>query len=489
MFKKPTKKARLIRRIVLSAVATLAVIIIVTASVLFMLGYRLDSGNGRLELGALLQFDSTPNGASILLDGQATGDRTASKRTVLAGEHTITYQRSGYEDWSRTLRLEAGTLTWLDYPRLVPTQRVIEPVLAFPELADVLFSPEGRWAIALQSANVPALRLIDLRSEQVSSREIVLPASLYSESANPEVTHRFDIVAWDAGGRYVLMTHMYGDQREWLVIDTQTADQDRNISRALSTNFSDVQFSGTNGRTFYGLSDGVLRKLDLSAGTLSGGLITRVESFSVYETNIVAYVGTNPDHAEQRVAGVYRDGDEEPHVLRTTDSLDTSLRITVGRYFSDDYVAIAEGAKVDILKGSYPGSSSQDVSSLQPFANMELTNAVTDLSFSPESEYVVAQAGASFASYEIEYRRSAAGVLLVPDGAVAARLQWLDDAYLWADTAGSLTMRDFDNANVSAIMPVSVGYDASLSQNGRFFYAVGKSEAGYQLQRVRMILS
>ena len=131
MFKKPTKKQFLIRRIVLSSIATLAVIIIATAAILFMLGYRLDGSNGRLEQGALLQFDSQPNGADVHIDNSNIGSQTATKQTVVAGTHSVRMSRAGYQDWNRTLDLAAGTLTWLDYTRFVPNERHVEQVAQY----------------------------------------------------------------------------------------------------------------------------------------------------------------------------------------------------------------------------------------------------------------------------------------------------------------------------------------------------------------------
>jgi len=95
MFKKPTKKQLLIRRIIVSVIATLSVLIILTVTILFMLGYRLDSGNGRLEQGALMQFDSKPGGASVSVDNKNVGT-TATKQTVVAGVHTVTMNKTGY---------------------------------------------------------------------------------------------------------------------------------------------------------------------------------------------------------------------------------------------------------------------------------------------------------------------------------------------------------------------------------------------------------
>jgi hypothetical protein len=38
-------------------------------------------------------------------------------------------------------------------------------------------------------------------------------------------------------------------------------------------------------------------------------------------------------------------------------------------------------------------------------------------------------------------------------------------------------------------MKVERGFDASFSQNGRFFYGIGKTDMGYHLQRVKMVLN
>lgn len=489
MFKKPTRRQVLIRRIILLTIAAIAVVIIVTVSILSMLGYRLDSGNGTLEQGALLQFDSKPNGASVFIDGTDIGSRTPNKQTVIAGTHTITMIRDGYEKWSRTLNLMAGTLTWLDYVRFVPKDRPIEQVTTHPSLSQLVFSPDNKWAITQEVASVPSFQLVDLRAEQVKSTPIIIPQSVYSEASTPDITHSFNVVAWDSGSRYITVNHLFRDQSEWLVVDTQNPNSTINISQLLGVGFRDVQFLGTSGKTFYALThDGTLRKIDVSAATLSRVFVTHVSSFNVFDNAIVSYVGINPADATKRVAGVYRDGDESPHVVYETDVSDNSLHIAIGRYHSDDIVAIADGISVNIRRGSYPSSSSQDISSLQPFANFTTDSNVTALSLSPNTDYVLAQSGATFKTYEIEHQRLVAGAVAVPTGVSPSTLRWLDAAHLWDDLSGTLVMRDFTGSNVFSIMKVEPGFSASLSQNGRFFYAVGKTDKGYHLQRIKMIL-
>ena len=491
MFKKPTKKQFLIRRIILSAVATVAVLIIVTVSILFMLGYRLDSGNGRLEQGALLQLNSTPDGAQVWIDDTYIGSQTAAKQTVIAGVHKITLKKDKYEHWNRTLQLDAGTLTWLSYPRLVPVDRPVQAVATYNTLVAMQFSPDLKWALAHEAAASPVFQLVDLRATEIKTATLTLSPDLYSESNVADNGRQFAVDRWSSGARYAIIKHTYGDnQTEWILLDTQDTSRSINITRSLNVDLSEVKFASASGISLYGLTtDGVVRKLDLSGGTISRGLITHVKSFSVFEENsVVSYVGVDPNDTTKSVVGTYRDGDSAARILRSVDGPDAPIKIAVTRYFGDDYVAISEDKSVDILFGSLP-SATQETNSLRQFSHLETKNPVTTLSFGPGGEYLTAQAGNSFSSYELEHMRGATGDVSVTEGQTASALKWLDGAHLWNDDNGSLVMRDFDGTNAHMIMRVESGFGSSLSQNGRFFYAVGKNQDGtYQLQRVRMIL-
>ncbi len=487
MYKKPTKQQLLIRRTIVSVVASVLVLITVTVTVLFMLGYRLDSGT--IEQGALLQFDSSPNGADVWVDGKLVNGRTATKQTVLSGTHTVRIAKNGYEEWTRTLDLAAGTLTWLDYIRLIPNDRPAKEVFAYQNLVSMTFSPENRWAIAQELPDQPVFQLIDLRSEKVTAATLTIPQDVVSEAGADGVTHAYAVHSWNSGGRYVLIKHTYNETIEWLVLDTQDRNNDRNITRLLSIDLKDVAFLGTNGVSYYGLAaDDTIRKLDIGARTISGALITGVHSFSLFDSSIIQYIGADGAEPGTKVAGVYRDGDSAPHVLRSGVPEDTPLAIAVTRYYSNDYVAIAEGGEVVVLMGSYPGSSDQDASSLKERSTIALQAPITALSFSPEGDFMVAQSSDAYLSYELEHLRIATGTVAPNADGVTERLQWLDEAHLWSGVGQGLVMRDFNGINAHQIMHITPGFDASLSQNGRFFYGVHKTDAGYIFQRVTMVL-
>lgn len=491
MFKKPTKKQLALRRAAVSVIATVSVLIIVTVSILFMLGYRLDSSN-RLEQGALIQLNAVPDATSVAIDGKTVG-QTSTKQTVLAGVHTVKMFKQGYQDWTRTIDFEAGTLTWLDYTRLVPNDRPIQSVSRFDTLAAMKFSPDLRWGLALQDAATPSFELLDLRSQDVRRSTLKIDPTLYAESSDQVVAHQFSIYAWSSASRYALVKHVYGaeSKTEWLMLDTQDVARSVNITQSLNIDLTDVKFANDSGSGLYGLgTDGVLRKLDVSGGTISRGLVSHVEQFTVLEENsVVSFTGKDPSDTTKNVAGLYRDGDTTARILRSTADANTALKITVGRYYNEDYVAIAEGTKVQLFTGSLSATVTQD-NSLRMISEIQLASALTALSFSSGGDYLVAQAGASFTSYEVEHNRPTNATFKVDEGKAVPTLSWLDSAHFWNEYNGMIYMRDFDGSNVHDIMTTAPGFDVSLSQNGRYFYGIGRLEDGtYQLQRVRMVLN
>jgi hypothetical protein len=489
MFRRPSKKQQLIQRIIVYAVMVVSVLVIVTGIVLFILGYRLDSNNGRLAQGSLVQFESIPTNGDVFIDDEYSGDRTNTKKTVVAGIHNFRIERTGYETWQKTLTLSPGTLTWLDYARLVPKELPTEAVLSYDTLHAAKASPDFKKILTQEAADTPTFNLVDISDREVRSSSVTIAPTAYREATTEGVSHRFTLDAWDQGGRYMLVKHAYDDAQEWLVLDTQDASRTVNVSRLFSISLADLQFSGTSGKILYGLSNGVIRKIDLSSETISRGYASNVTSFSMFETNLLTYLGTADDGSKKQVAGVYRDGDEAGHIIQTATSADNTLAIDVTRYFNDLYLAVADGLEVTVYTGNLPSSSDDPVEDLTIATEFMVAASVDSLSFSPTGDYLVVRSGLSMVSYEIEHERETRSEITTSEGK-AHSFYWLDDAYLWAIYDGHLSIREFDGTNVHVIMPMEPGFDATLSQNGRYIYGVNKSEDGksYQLQRVTMIL-
>jgi hypothetical protein len=488
MYHPPSKQKQVAMRFFIYGLMTLAVLVLGTVMVFIMLGYSFDSKAGKIEQSGFIQYVTTPDQATVEVDGKALSAKTSTKSSVLPGAHEFVMWRDGYETWRKTLNINAGTLTWLNYARLVPKQLPVAAVKTVPEMSSSLASPLGRFLIAQTTNSSPDFLLFDLRNnDAVTQTTLHLPQSAYTDAGKEGVTHNFHFVEWDQSGRYVLITHTYNDKVEWLILDRQDETQAKNVTTTLNVTIDEAHLSGASGSVVYARSAGDVRKLDLTNGTISRPLVSNVAEFQLYGANTIAYSSQFTPASKQRVVGIVRDSDKEPLVLRTSTGDETMpVHIATSRYFNQDYVAIADGKKVDILRGSYP-SSNDDLTSLSPYASVTFSRDIKHLTMSDNGRFVMVQSDEVFTSYDLERHTTAPEATLAGTGDTS-KLRWLDDYHVWSDRGGKLVMREFDGANEHAINPVAPGFDASLSQDGKYLYSVSKTASGYQLQRVRMIL-
>lgn len=488
MYRMPSKRKQLIARILTYSLMSLSVVVIALFLIAIILGYRFNGKAGRIEQSGLVQYNSTPGGAQVSIDGIKLGARTATSNTVLPGKHTFTMQRDGYEIWQKTLNIQAGTLTALNYARLVPISRPVVSVKTLPQLDEIKFSPKGRFALVHTEAASPDFTLYDLRNDSnIKQTVLTLPPESYSEATTPGMVHKFAITEWDSSGRYVLIQHTYNDTIEWLVLDTTDATATANITQSFHMQFSQPHFSGTSGDVLFALSNGDIRKINRQDGTVSRPLASHVQSYNLYGTDVITYTTAYDAITGSRSVGLVRDGDKEPYVLRTTKSpLSVPLHVATARYFNQNYVVISEGTKVDVLAGDYP-SSPDDVTSLKPFTSYTIDHAPDFLMMSYNGRFIVSQTGDMYTSYDLERSVESPENTIAGSGA-SRELVWLDDFYVWSDRADKLTIGEFDGTNQHTINPVASGFDATLSQNGAYLYSIGKTKDGYSLQRVRMIL-
>src|SRR5215213_3733994 len=91
-----TKRAQLALRFFTYGVMTLATVIITAVCVLIAMGYRFDRQNFTFEQGGLVQFKSTPEGATVRVSGQRQTVKTPNKANLAAGKYTIQMDLKGY---------------------------------------------------------------------------------------------------------------------------------------------------------------------------------------------------------------------------------------------------------------------------------------------------------------------------------------------------------------------------------------------------------
>lgn len=488
MYKSPPKGKQVRKLIVIYALMITIIVSLVSLLVFIMLGYRFNQEDQRFEQTGLVQFDSTPGNSIVEIDKKRLSARTGTKSVVTPGAHEFAIWQTGYETWWKQLSIREGTVTWLDYARLVPKERPVESVQQFAQLSDILFSPAGEYALVHPKADLPDFTLLDLRdADNIKQQTFVLPESSVSKGAEAGVTHSYEIKEWDQGGRYVLVVHSFNDEKEWLLVDRQSPAETINISSVVRLPIESAQIAGKAGDKVYILTDGTVRLANLSDGTLSRAYASNVKSFSVYGTDIITYIGTSIEDSAEHVVGIVRQDDTQPHILRTVQAGNsTSLAIATARYYNQNYVAISVGGTVEILSGDYPTGSKENEVLMTAFGGFTFPRDIRWLQISDNGRFVIAQDANGFMSYDLE-RKTSSNVIAF-DAPQDEKLRWLDNYNVWTNAGGQLIMQEFDGANRQSIMAADARFNASFSSNYTYLYSVAASEDGFALQRVRMIL-
>lgn len=482
MYRRPSGKKEALRLTVTYTIMTLSVLVLVALLVLTILNYRFNTSTGTLEQRGLIQFDSIPSGATVAINGSAISPRTPTKFSIDPGNHQFSISKDGYHEWQKEQAIGAGTLVWLNYARLVPTNLETEVVQALPSVHNALAAPSLETIVIQSAANSPTFQRVNIARDTPEIKEVALPTAVFtsSDAEAARLPTRFDMMKWDDGGRYLLLNATTGDATEWVVFDTESPEKSRNLTRELALPIQSAEFSGKSGNVLYIATNDAVRKIDLSAGTISRALVEGVESFRLYDSNTVTYT-TKPNAEGLRSVGIYREGETQAHVIRTAKAVNAPMSIALGSYYSSTYIAVAEGAKMTLYRGQYDKADG-----LAKVTEKAIDSPVDRLEFNPNRSHILIRAGSTFASYDIEHGGFAKTTL--PQGS-ARDLRWLDDMNLAYTENGMVVMEELDGMNAHEIMTTTHRSSVTLSRNGTYMYSVSASSEGQpQLQRVRMIL-
>lgn len=447
------------------AVMTIAVAIISTICILLALGYRFDFTSNRVEQGALVQFDSFPNNATITLDGEVLSYKTAGKSEVATGTHDVVFSKDGYRNWTKHFTVKAGEVRWLTYARLVPTTVQTDSVKEFEGVASELPSPDRKSIALLTKSDSPVLTLVDIADpKKIATETITIPQDVLVAPAG--VTHVYSLIEWNLNSKYLLVKHDAGSVHEYLRVNVTDAKDVVNLSTKFGVSFTDIHFSSES--TFYGVENGNLRKFDLGSSSLSEPLAKDVVQMRLYGSSDIVYVR----HTDaQYVVGVIVGG--KAYKVSSYDDT-TPLLVDITSYFSDRYVAITRGGSFELIKS--PEKSASD--GLAKVVTLSYPSDLKWLDISSNGRFVITGNGAQFMTYDIELkqRTDANFPSLLSDTTIAP--QWLDGYMLVSTGDNKLRWSDFDGNNQQIITDALPALPVTLSTDNKLLYNFTKTQAG-----------
>ncbi len=473
MFNKNNPKKELLGRIFAYLAMFFSILILATYIIGSLFGFKLKFTNQQVtvERRVFLRFNSLPAGATVYIDDSPLFQKTPTKATLPLGLRQVKLKRDGYQTWSKWIDPKAGSLVWLNYALLVPKKITSEDLLEYEQLDQSLASPSGKHFLFQPLLSSPAFDLVDVNNTPLKVEKLLLTDDLYTEADNLEINHKFEAVKWDMAGRYVLLCHTFGEQKEWLVLDTQNVNLSKNITRIFNINIDQIDFFGPGGNIFFVLDKQDIRKINLSAGTISRVLVDSVESFKTYQNKEIIFQRRVAGPVTLSEIGVYRDGMDTPKIIKQVES--DNIKIALTRYFNDDYIAYSDAKNVYLLN-----PQSQVIS-------FEVSQPPDDLEFSATGQYLLIRTGQSFMVYDIEYENSETFSKKCQSDKFA--FGWLNETHLWFNCDNKLTIQDFDGANSYSLGAIANKQDVLLSHTNKHIYTTAVVDDKFLFQRINLV--
>lgn len=480
-------KSKLRERTQLVFIYTLMIIAIVsmlTVLVLVIQGYRYNRFDGRIEQGGLVQFNSRPSGASVSVDDIQLANRTASKITLTAGEHTVRFTRENFTPWEKTSTVKPGGVLWLNYALLFPTSPKASKVATFEQVSSAVTAPNRNWTAVIANPTVPTIHLVKLDSDT----PVVSTVSIATEHVTTPTdssSQRFVVESWDKDSESVIVRHDYDGKREYLAVDLRGGSDVYNITTRLGVDITQVSYSRGDSNVLYLLTaNKELRRATLSSSSLSGPLALNVSGFSAADERAIAYE-TYADTTGKRTVGYVSAGVNTSKVIASYElSNEVVLHARIGMYYGDRFLVVARGANLDIMKGDFPQSDSNTTLALETVARLTLPVSGSILGFSPgDNRMVYAQDGATVTTYDLELGMRSAITL---PAATLRSVDWLDGFNVATTAGGMAQYYDYDGTNMRSITTSALDLPVALSSNDKFMYYFTQSQDGVVLTRVQM---
>lgn len=475
MYRRRSKRTQRVLFTLTYTLVPLLIVGIVTLLVLLIQGYRFDTNDNHVYQAGLVQFSTTPTGATVSVDGAALMAKTRTRINVSSGVRTIDMIKDGYVPWQKSVTVEPGSVLWLTYARLVPETIVPETRYTYSSVGKTLVHP-SQHLFGLQTSKTSptfvTIKADDGSSEQSSS---TLPSSLYDSSTN----QTFTPTEWGESGRYVLIRHDSGIKRDWLLLDRDNVTSSFNLSRESNLEISSALFDPSDDRYIYMTAGGSLQRFDISEKTTSALLAKNVINMTrSFKGNIAV---------TSRVASGKTSMSYVTHGAKVSRSIafegvNNARSAAIVTYDYHQYVSALSGNHLFVTKTSIGSSDDSGVLQLSPTITLAVPKTTTAVEPSPNGRFIVVRGPQGLYVYDLETTKLTQFSMETTSG----ELRWIDDYHILDRANGKLIMLEFDGANATPILDVPSNYSTVLSNSGRYLYTLQQSKTGYAIVRVKM---
>ena len=455
MDREKLKRRQNLKVIISEVIMVMAVILTVIVLALIVSGYWLNS-DFEFERQGMLQVSSVPTGADVIIDDKNTWlQRTNTSKVLTSGVHTITVTKEGYDSWTKTVDVKEGLLYRLHYPRLFYQKRTPEKVLASVEVSRSTMNPDHNALLLIN--NTTKWQYLDLQTTEIKPRLIDISKLFSSVSlAEGATTGLFTGIIlstnWDADGSHVLIRAKNADAIEWVLLDVKKPENSINLTREFSSNFSEVQILDNSSNNLLAVQNGNLHRIDIPAKQLSSVLITDINDFDHYHSEIVFSAKNTRKNELPYYVGYFRLGEDKPTYITDVSS---PVQVTISKFYEQKYFTVLMGNTLTV----YPKDD------LEEPKTYELEFAPERIRVGHDGEFITTYTKNQIAVLDMEAEQ------IHHYTVEGENFGWIDNDMIYTVSEGELIVYDFDGLNRRQIAKnVSSHLSSGITDNKWLYY-------------------
>lgn len=470
------QRAHTIRIMVGYVLIAIALILTTTILIYQAYGFGVDR-NGKVIQNGLVFVSSTPNPATIYVNGKKNDNQTNARLLLSSGQYTFSLQRDGYREWKRAVSVEGSSVERFDYPFLFPKSLQTSTVKAYDKTVQLSTeSPDRHWMLTQNNGMTEnKFEVYDLSKPKELTKnieEITLPDSAYTPT---QAGAAFDwkLVQWSTDNRHVVLKHIFqkdGQQAyEYVLLDRTDTSKSLNLTATWGVNPTNIELRNQDYDHYY--------LYDEAAGTLMTSnlktpapkaYLTGVKAFKSYGDDIMLYA-TSTGTADGKIAIKWREGDNI-YTIRTL-AAGSQYVVNLTKYEGDWYAAAGSAAdgKVYVYKNPVDMVKNQQVG--VPVRILKVPN-VNYVSFSANTRFVMAENGNQFSVYDAENDKGYAYTVPAALDAPQVHATWMDGNRIMYVSGGKIVVFDFDGANRQTLNTQNANFLPLFDRDYEYLYTV-----------------
>ncbi|MGF7228377.1 MAG: PEGA domain-containing protein [Candidatus Saccharibacteria bacterium] len=480
-FLDPKKQRAHTIRILVGYVLIAIALVLTTIILLYQAyGFGVDS-SGKVIQNGLVFMSSTPNPATIYVNGKQNPNNTNARLLLTSGQYTFSLQRTGYREWKRAVTVEGGSVERFDYPFLIPNSLQTSSVKSYDKPVQLATeSPDRRWLLAQNASAENKFDIYDLsKPKDVTKtiKTITIPDNAFT-ATDAGAAQGWQLAQWSTDNRHVVLKHTFQkagqSSSEYVLLDTQDTTKSLNLTTEWGTNPTSIELRNQAYDQYYlyDQASGALTTASLK-DPVPQPYLTNVLASKSYGTDVMLYVTTQGAPAGKALVKWHQGTDT--YTIRTIPTSSQYL-VNLTQYSGDWYVAAGSSSegKVYVYKNPVDMLKNQQITVPVRVLKVADPNYVA---FSSNARFIMTENANHFSVYDVQNDKGYTYTSPATMDAPQVHATWMDGDRITYISDGKVVIADFDGTNRQTLVAGSASFLPFFDRGYTYLYTIDSPTA------------